>query len=235
MFRLVAILLALLPTIVLAQTSDTSGNINTTVAEHQVLTIAEKMPAPSYKIQEYLDSNIHYPKDAENAFIEGRVIVKYIVRKDGNIDSIHVVKSVYPSLDTEAVRVVRTMPIWQAGLQNGQPIDVYYTLPIPFRLNVFQYVEQMPEPTYDVFRYLKKNIIKPDIPASEQPKNRTVVNFIVNESGKIVNPKLREPVHPLLEKELFRVFTSMPAWKPGIQNGKKVSVYFNIPVDFLYQ
>ena len=93
-----------------------------------------EFPGGAPKLLEYLSQNIRYPKDAMEANKQGRVIVSFVVEKDGSISDAHVVKSVDPSLDEEALRVVNTMPNWTPGKQNGEPVSTKYTVPITFRL-----------------------------------------------------------------------------------------------------
>jgi TonB family protein len=82
----------------------------------------------------YLSKNIQYPKDAMKEGVEGRVVVKFVVTATGQISDVQVVRGIYPSIDAEAVRVVKGMPAWKPGKQNGVPVAVYYNLPISFRL-----------------------------------------------------------------------------------------------------
>lgn len=84
---------------------------------------------------QYLSSNIRYPQDAEEAGTEGRVIVSFIVEKDGSISNARVTKPTCSSLDKEALRVVSAMPKWTPGKQNGEAVRVRYSLPVSFRLN----------------------------------------------------------------------------------------------------
>jgi TonB family protein len=84
---------------------------------------------------EYLGKNIRYPKAAMEADMQGRVIVTFVVMKDGSIGETKVVKSVSPELDEEALRVVQSMPNWTPGMQKGQAVNVKYTIPITFRLD----------------------------------------------------------------------------------------------------
>ena len=100
--------------------------------------VVEQMPEYPGGMQElfgYLAKNIHYPKDAEDQQVEGRVIATFVVMKDGSISNTKVVKSVSPSLDEEALRVINGMPNWIPGRQKGQAVNVKYTIPISFRLD----------------------------------------------------------------------------------------------------
>lgn len=106
--------------------------------ENKVFDVVEQMPSfpgGNAALMNYLGQNIKYPVIAEENGIQGRVIVQFVVGKDGHISDVRVAKSVDPSLDKEAVRVVRSMPRWIPGKQNGQAVTVRYTLPVTFRLN----------------------------------------------------------------------------------------------------
>lgn len=99
---------------------------------------AENMPeftGGSAAMMSYLIESIHYPKDAKDAKKEGRVICSFIVTKEGKISDAHVVKSSgTESMDAEALRVINAMPDWTPGTQDGEPVDVHFTLPIIFKL-----------------------------------------------------------------------------------------------------
>ena len=105
--------------------------------ENKVFDVVEQMPSfpgGQAALMNYLNSNIKYPVIAEENGIQGRVVVQFVVGKDGSISNVHVVKSVDPSLDKEAVRVVKSMPRWIPGKQNGSAVRVKYTLPVTFKL-----------------------------------------------------------------------------------------------------
>ena len=93
-----------------------------------------QFPGGAPKLMEYLSQNIRYPKEATEHGIQGRVIVQFVVEKDGSVSNVQVVRSVDPALDREAVRVVKSMPKWNPGMNNGQPARVKYTLPVTFKL-----------------------------------------------------------------------------------------------------
>lgn len=99
--------------------------------------VVEDMPqfpgGPS-ALYEYLAANIRYPKAAYKAGVQGRVILTFVVEKDGSISGTEVVKSVSPLLDAEAVRVINAMPNWVPGRQNGKVVRVKYTVPVSFML-----------------------------------------------------------------------------------------------------
>ena len=106
-------------------------------AEAKMYDVVEQMPqfpgGPA-ELMKFLGQNVRYPEEAHKNNIQGRVIVTFIVEKDGSISQAHVAKSVDPLLDAEALRVVNSMPNWIPGRQNGEPVRVKYTVPITFKL-----------------------------------------------------------------------------------------------------
>ena len=100
----------------------------------KVVETMPKFPGGTRGLMQYLARSIKYPVIAQEKKQQGRVIIKMVVGKDGSLSEIKVLRSVSPSLDTEAMRVVSNMPKWEPGLQRGQAVAVEYTLPITFRL-----------------------------------------------------------------------------------------------------
>ena len=104
---------------------------------NKVFDVVEEMPSfPGGQgaLMAFLSSNIKYPVVAQENGVQGRVIVGFVVEKDGSISDVKVMRSVDPSLDREAQRVVRAMPRWKPGKQNGSAVRVKYTVPVVFRL-----------------------------------------------------------------------------------------------------
>lgn len=100
--------------------------------------VVEEMPeypGGTQALLEYLRSNINYPKNCMENKIQGRVLVTFVVNKDGRIVEPKVVKSVDPELDAEALRVINGMPAWTPGKQKGETVRVQYTVPVNFRLS----------------------------------------------------------------------------------------------------
>ena len=93
-----------------------------------------EFPGGPAAMMKWLSNNIRYPEAAQANGIHGRVVVKFVVEKDGSIGSPSIVKGVDRDLDQEALRVVKRMPKWQPGKNNGQPVRSYFNLPVTFRL-----------------------------------------------------------------------------------------------------
>jgi len=105
--------------------------------ETKVFEVVEQMPqfpGGDAALMQYLSSHIKYPAVAEENGIQGRVVCTFVVERNGSITDVRVVKSVDPSLDKEAVRVIKSMPNWIPGKQNGSAVRVKYTVPVTFRL-----------------------------------------------------------------------------------------------------
>lgn len=105
--------------------------------KEQVFKVVEQMPTypgGNSELFKYLSSSIKYPTVAAENGIEGKVIITFVVGKDGSITNVKVARSLDPSCDKEAVRVVKAMKPWIPGRQNGQNVTVEYTLPVTFKL-----------------------------------------------------------------------------------------------------
>ena len=107
------------------------------VEENKVFDVVEQMPSfpgGMGALMSWLSQNLKYPVIAAENGVQGRVIVQFVVEKDGSITDVKVAKSVDPSLDKEAARVVGSMPHWIPGKQNGSAVRVKYTVPVTFKL-----------------------------------------------------------------------------------------------------
>lgn len=101
---------------------------------HEHVEVMPQFPGGNVELMRYLGTNIKYPTIAAENGIQGRVVLKFVVSKDGSISNIQIVRSLDPSCDKEAIRVIKGMPKWIPGMQNGHPVAVYFTLPVLFKL-----------------------------------------------------------------------------------------------------
>lgn len=111
--------------------------VETEPEEQTIFEVVEQMPefpGGTAALMQYLNKNIKYPVIAQEQGTQGRVIVQFVVNKDGSIVDAQVVRSVDPYLDKEAIRVINTMPKWTPGKQRGKPVRVKFTVPVAFRL-----------------------------------------------------------------------------------------------------
>ena len=230
-------------------------------AETPIFQIVEEMPefvGGLAACMKYLGANISYPEEAIKNGIQGRVIVQFIVEKDGSITDPKVAKGVDPLLDKEALRVVSTMPNWKPGKQRGEAVRVKYTLPVSFKMDspsdnkeadtpketkvdentIFQVVEEMPEfpgGIPELMTFLSKNVKYPTTAQEKGVQGRVIVQMVIEKDGSITDAKVAKGVDPLLDKEALRVVSTMPNWKPGKQRGQAVRVKYTVPISFKLQ
>ena len=94
-----------------------------------------EFPGGAAGMMKFIAENVKYPEEAYSKGIEGRVLVQFIIEKDGSVTNVKVIKKVNDAIDAEAVRVVKAMPKWKPGKQNGREVRVKYTIPVIFRLS----------------------------------------------------------------------------------------------------
>ena len=107
------------------------------VEDTKIFTVVEQMPmypGGDAALMGYLRDNIKYPTVAAENGVQGRVVVGFVVERDGSITDVNILRGVDPSLDREAMRVVKSMPRWNPGKQNGSAVRVKYQVPVSFRL-----------------------------------------------------------------------------------------------------
>ena len=107
------------------------------VAKDEVFMVAEQMPefpGGMKELLKFLQDNLKYPENAMKNNVQGRVIVQFVVEKDGTLTEFKVARSVDPDLDAEALRVLQTMPKWKPGMQRGKIVRVKFTVPVSFKL-----------------------------------------------------------------------------------------------------
>ena len=106
------------------------------VDNSEVFMFVDQMPSFNgggiSKFREYIKSNIEYPAKAKEQSISGKVIVKFVIDKEGNLTDIQLANSVHPLLDNEALRVIKSCPKWVPGKQQGQVVKVQYIIPVNF-------------------------------------------------------------------------------------------------------
>lgn len=125
----------ILATLLMTASNATAQEEDNNDAEDVVQTPEKRpeFPGGVQALYKFLCSNLKYPSDAED--IQGRVICQFTVNKDGSISDIQVLRSVYPSLVREVVRVISIMPRWEPGVQNGEKKRCKFKLPITFKLS----------------------------------------------------------------------------------------------------
>ena len=256
------VLITLLAALLMTSFSAFSQEIkDTKVPGSETYQFVEHMPEAPYNVNEFLSRNIDYPWEAMSKGISGRVVLRYVIDEDGVINDITVQKSVCPSIDSEAVRVVRSMPKWKPGRDaDNKPVKVYFTLPIKFSMDgggippplpyseevikamtyvpprtsgpVLTYVEQMPEPGVSINSYIASQVTSSNIEELVGTKGRVVLKFIVTSSGDLDSFKVIKSLNPMVDTLAMDILNDMPMWTPGMNEGKAVNVYYTVPIPF---
>ena len=208
-------------------------------------------------LYKFIADHLKYPETAKMKRIQGKVFVRFVVGKEGDVEEPEVVKSDNPALNSEAIRVVKSLPKWIPGSHKGKNVRVSSTVSVNFKLDeqpivnempetpddddnqLFLFVEKMPEfpgasDIFAVSKLLSENIIYPEEAKAKGLAGTVFVQFVVTKEGNVANIKIARGVDPLLDAEAIRVVKDMPKWKPGEQskkvNGEKVWVPKNVAI-----
>ena len=220
----------------------------------QICEVPPQFPGGVVEWMKFLSANMKYPAEAKEKKQEGRVIVQFIVEKDGSITNAKVVRGVSPLLDQEALRVVGIMPKWNPATQRGQAVRVQYTLPVMFSLNgkidemqqhqvnmkpnekgIYNIVEEpasFPGGMANCLKFLSENVKYPEDCKKEGIQGRVIAQFIIDKDGSVKDVKIVRGVHPSLDKEAIRVIEAMQKWTPGKVKGEPVKCQYTLPIAF---
>ena len=214
-------------------------------------------------LSSFLSSNIKYPEEARQKNIQGKVVVQFVVCTDGSLCDEKIVRSVDSSMDNEVLRVVKSMPAWKPGKQNGHPVKTYYTLPVSFKFQgqegdtiadardyltpkpappvvpdsekIFTSVEVVPKfpgGMGALSRFISDNIKYPQKARDNNIQGRVILKFVVDKDGSIIDIQVTRGLGGGCDEEAIRVMKLMPKWKPGMQNGNPIKVYYTLPISF---
>ena len=205
-----------------------------------------QFPGGDKALMQYVMDHIQFPKEAEG--ISGRVVVRFVVGKDGQVGDVTVIRGKHPALDKEAVRVVKSLPAFTPGMLDGKAVAVYYTLPVSFSsvgdaktsnaAAPLKQAEQMPQfPGGDkaLMQFVATNMKVPEVGADAPDRLRAVVRFTVSETGKVCNPQIiRSAGNEACDAEALRVVGILPDFTPGKVDGKPVAVEYTLPFTFAW-
>jgi TonB family protein len=217
--------------------------------------VVEEMPmfpGGDAELLKFIAENTKYPEAAKTNNIQGRVIVRFCVTKEGGIDRVSVLKGVNPDLDNEATRVVKTLPAFKPGKQGGNPVNVWYMVPITFALasNETTSSETKKAESSDIskmgydeppvypggeeamYKFIGSNIRYPEQAKEKKISGKVIVRFCINSDGTINSVSASKKVDPDLDNEAVRVVTMLHGWEPGKLHGTPARIWYSIPVIF---
>ncbi len=215
-----------------------------------------QFPGGDSLLLDYIAKNTKYPDEEKDRGIQGRVIVRFCITSKGSIDRVTVLKGVSPALDAEAIRVVSTLPEFKPGKQGGEPVDVWYMVPITFALaengekagSKVQPSQPPPPPPpppagYDkvpvfrggekaLYKFIESHLVYPDKAREAAISGKVYIRFAINPDGSVGDVSVIKGINPEMDAEAIRVIKLLPAWKPGKLDGKPVIVSYPLTVTF---
>jgi len=201
----------------------------------------EQMPK-LYGSIDSLHNELTYTNEAAKAEVEGRVMVQFIVNKEGEVEYPEVIRGIGHGLDEEALRVIKTAK-FTPGKQRGEKVRVRQSLALNYELemppppkeeeedeNFFVAVEDMPKLKGGLAR-LQQKIQYPKMAKKAGIEGRVIVQFIVDDDGTVDNPKVIRGIGGGGDEEALRV-VKQATFEPGRQRGKPVRVQYSLPITF---
>jgi TonB family protein len=191
---------------------------------------------------DWVASQVKYPEEAKTKQLEGWVSVNFTVELNGTLSNIVSTIPVSPILSDEVIRVIKSSPNWETP-RNPDVDESFMTgVTLKFRLPdqilneaPFIVVEQMPRyPGGDaeLLNFIKNNTKYPEAAKAEKIEGRVIVRFVVSNEGRAEAISVLKGVHPLLDAEAIKVVSMLSGWKPGMQGGKAVNVWYMVPINF---
>ena len=193
--------------------------------------------------KEWVTDNIKYPAEATAQKIEGWVWINFTVELDGSISNPIVFGAANPVLSNEVIRVINTAPKWDPPKNPAVDLPFSSSVNIGFKLpdqivkeEPFVVVEEMPMypgGESELLKFIAENTQYPEAAKAEKIQGKVIVRFIVNTDGDTEGMSVIKGVHPLLDAEAMRVIGMMTGFKPGMQGGKAVPVWYMVPINFV--
>lgn len=216
----------------------------------------EREQCSQAKLFEFLSKNLKYPAVAKEKAIEGMVVVKFVVQKDGSLADIDIIKGIGSGCDEEVLRIVDLMPKWIPGQNVRKPVAVEFKLPIRFKLDntapitdeqVLTEVDEMPEMAgcenlsteerkkcseEKMFQAIFTNLKYPKEAREKGIEGTVFVKFVIQKDGSVANIETLKSVGYGCDEEVIRVVSNMPKWVPAKKDGKPVATSFTLPIKF---
>ncbi len=224
------------------------------IVEDDIVTAVDmfpEFPGGNTALMKFLSHNINYPQKAMENGIQGKVVVQFIVKKDGTIGTVKVVKSVHPLLDEEAKRLVKMLPKFEPAYRDEKPVNTWYTLPVTFKLQgldkkptlftVLTEVDKNPQfiGGEETLRLFIRNFRYPETAFIKTKKGKMLRNFqgqidahfLIKDDGTVGDIKIVKSIHHSVDEEFKRIIKSF-LFEPGIKDGKPIDTWCSISCYF---
>jgi TonB family protein len=218
----------------------------------EVFVTADEMPKflqqESAHFIKWIQNNFTYSREVLEKQLSGKIYVQFVVESDGTLSNIKIARGLDPDLDNEMIRVVNSSPLWTPGLINGDSVSVVITLPV--EINTLDYLIQNADKYGDLFFFvdefpkfldrdmeyfsdwIMENINYPKKAERRNIEGEVVIDFYINEAGKLEDIVVTQSAHPLLVEEALRVIKNAPTWTPAHKHGKNVRFPHSVSIDF---
>ncbi len=190
----------------------------------------------------WLTGKVKYPPEALTKKAEGWVQISFTVAPDGTVTDVKSTGVGDPLLTEAVAQVVRSSPKWEPAINPEARVPFQNAVTLNFRLpgqikveSPFVIVEKMPEykgGNLELRTFVKNNIRYPEEARARKIEGKVIILFVVTDEGKVEGVSVLGGVDPLLDAEAVRVVSSLTDFSPGMQNGKPVNVWYNVPVTF---
>ena len=190
----------------------------------------------------FRSDRVTYPEDARSKGVEGWVTVSYTIQKDGSITVLPVGNESLRPLSDEIARIINSAPRFEPpkNPEANEPLNASVT--IGFKLPdqvlrdppfvVVEYMPMYPGGDAALLQFIKDNTKYPEELKKDKIEGRVIVRFMVTPEGKTDGISVLKGVHPLMDAEAIRLAQLLKGWKPGMQGGKAVNVWYMVPVTF---
>jgi len=228
--------------ILLSSVANAQGSKPDTTIYNDAETPAQ-FPGGISELYKFIGANLQYPDLAKSLNIQGRVLMSFVVEKDGSLSNFTVLRGPLPEVNAEALRVMKLSPKWSPGKQGGEVVRQLYSIPINFTLKdttkaapeVFSPVEiaaDFPGGVEALYKWLSKNIKYPLSAREANIQGKVTITFVIEKDGSLSNFKIVKGVSYAIDEEALRVMKLSPKWKPGMQNGRPVREQYTMPINF---
>ncbi|SDD32538.1 TonB family C-terminal domain-containing protein [Mucilaginibacter pineti] len=223
--------------LVKAQKQDSLNNAAPADSIFRSMEQVPEFPGGTALFYELIATKIRYPKNSMENGVQGKVFVQMTVKSTGELDNIKAIGGPNKELNDEAVRVVKLSPRWKPGMKNGKPITIKYVVPITFALpkDDDKQDEQQPEflgGNHSFGEFLAMNVRYPQYSRQNRIQGKVILQMIIRDTGKLDSIKVISGPGKELNDEAIRVVKLSPPWKPGMKNGKPVTVRYSFPITF---
>jgi TonB family protein len=191
---------------------------------------------------DWVANQVKYPTEASTKQLEGWVTVNFTVELDGSLSNIVPVGQTDPILNEAVVRVIKNSPKWDPpkNPEVDSPFSTSFTVGFKLPDQVvktppYVVVEEMPQypgGEMEILKFIAMNMQYPEAAKAERIEGRVIVRFIVNTEGNTEGISVLKGVHPLLDAEAVKVVSMLSGWKPGMQGGVPVNVWYMVPINF---